>query len=38
VRFVTYRNITREDIEKAVEIVGSLMAARPWAMAEATTA
>lgn len=37
VRFVTYRGITRPDVERAAEAVGELVAARPWAAAEATT-
>jgi threonine aldolase len=33
VRFVTYRTITREDIDDAVKAVAELMAERPWAEA-----
>jgi threonine aldolase len=29
-KFVTYRNISRQDIEKAVTIVGLTVAERPW--------
>lgn len=31
IRFVTYRGITREDVERAVEIIRETVAARPWA-------
>jgi len=31
IRFVTYRNITREDIERAIRIIADTVAARPWA-------
>ena len=31
VRFVTYRNITRDDIERAIPIIAETVAARPWA-------
>jgi threonine aldolase len=34
VRFVTYRNITREDIHRSLEVIGELLAARPWAPVE----
>jgi threonine aldolase len=33
VRFVTYRGITREDIDEAVGAVRGVVAARPWEMA-----
>ena len=31
VRFVTYRNISREDIDAAVTAVAEVLAAKPWA-------
>jgi threonine aldolase len=31
IRFVTYRNITAEDIERAIPIIADTVAARPWA-------
>jgi len=33
VRFVTYRGITRGDVERAAEAIADLAAARPWAAA-----
>jgi len=30
VRFVTYRNISRHDILKAISVLGALVATRPW--------
>jgi threonine aldolase len=30
VRFVTYRDITREDIHEALRVIGGMMDARPW--------
>lgn len=33
VRFVTYRGITRPDIERAIDAVRATVAARPWAVA-----
>jgi threonine aldolase len=33
VRFVTYRGIARDDVEKAAAIVADLVAAKPWAVA-----
>jgi hypothetical protein len=34
VRFVTYRNISRQDVEHAAQAVRTLVAARPWAAAK----
>jgi threonine aldolase len=31
VRFVTYRDITSADIDRSLEIIGEMMAERPWA-------
>jgi threonine aldolase len=31
IRFVTYRGITRKDVEQAAAAVRELVAARPWA-------
>jgi threonine aldolase len=31
VRFVTYRDITRDQIHEALSIIGSMMDTRPWA-------
>ena len=31
VRFVTYRNISREDIDRAVSEIREMMAEQPWA-------
>jgi threonine aldolase len=33
VRFVTYRNISRQDVEQAAQAVRTLVATRPWAAA-----
>ena len=31
IRFVTYRGITRSDVERAVAVIGELVSQRPWA-------
>ena len=31
VRFVTYRNISREEIQQSLSVIGELVEARPWA-------
>jgi len=33
IRFVTYRGITKQDVERALEIIRDTVAARPWAAA-----
>jgi threonine aldolase len=30
IRFVTYRNISRADVERAAEVVGDMIIAKPW--------
>ena len=33
IRFVTYRGITRTDVERAASVISEMVAARPWAAA-----
>jgi threonine aldolase len=34
VRFVTYRGISRPDIERSLSVIREMVGAKPWAMAE----
>jgi threonine aldolase len=36
VRFVTYRDIVREDIQRALEVIEGLLAEAPWANGAST--
>ena len=37
-RFVTYRGITRNDVERAASVISEMVAARPWAAAAQASA